>query len=197
MDTNKILIELGIELAKIISKQTITTISDKVKKVKASGDKDGIILELESIIDELISDKRSLIEIAQKYEELTSFQKITDEDVQYITQSLMPVIEELLEKAMNFNQSSTSTEELQQLMGIIKPIISVETFNVLQMLGFNFRDAIGQPLTDLIKSLILSKSKSELDIELAISNNRVSAEYYNLLQNEEAVKMLKEFNEMK
>ena len=197
MDTNTILIQLGLELGKVVTKSTQTFITDKIKKSKASGDKDNIILELEGIIDELILDKRTLIEIAQKYEEVTSFQKITPTDVEYITTSILPVLEEFLTTALALDGlTNEKSEEIDKMVNLIKPILSVETFNILQMLGFNFRDAIGQPLTQLMQKKITNLSNNDLTLDLQISNNKVNEEYYRFLQNPDAVEIHKQLNKI-
>ncbi|MDE8120008.1 hypothetical protein PT045_07445, partial [Erysipelothrix rhusiopathiae] len=184
---NKVLIELGVQVSKIAAQSTVSFIGDKIKTAKSLGDKDRTISALEEIIDDLIQDKRSLIEIAQKYEEITSFQKITEEDVEYITISLVPVLEKVLRQAALMSEDPNAIDELEVVIDTMKPIVSIETFNILQMLGFNFRDAIGQPLTELIQSLILSKAHNDLSTELRISIHEQNKEYYKLLQNPEAV----------
>jgi hypothetical protein len=45
------------------------------------------------------------------------------------------------------------------MMEIIKPLLSVETLTVLQLLGFNFKQAIGEPLTELVAGLIAAKAR--------------------------------------
>lgn len=191
---NKVLIELGVQVSKIAAQSTVSFIGDKIKTAKSLGDKDRTISALEEIIDDLIQDKRSLIEIAQKYEEITSFQKITEEDVEYITISLVPVLEKVLRQAALMSEDQNAIDELEVVIDTMKPIVSIETFNILQMLGFNFRDAIGQPLTELIQSLILSKAHNDLSTELRISIHEQNKEYYKLLQNPEAVANLEKFS---
>lgn len=187
MNTNQQLIELGISLANAISKSTVTYFSDRIKKAKTAKDRDETIAQLEDIIDELINDKRELIEIGRKYEEITSFQKITDHDLKYITEKLFPVLNEVLTQAAQLSSDPNALDELKTVMSTIEPIISIETFNILQMLGFNFKDAIGEPLTKFIRSLILANSKSNLKTELEISINRQGEQFYKVLQNPEAV----------
>lgn len=60
---------------------------------------------------------------------------------------------------------------------MMKPLLSVETANVLQLLGFNFRRAIGEPLTTLCEKMILSRvdRSNELQLE-AIRNQRALIE---------------------
>jgi len=42
------------------------------------------------------------------------------------------------------------------MLRLMTPLPSVETVTILQLLGFNFRTAIGQPLTDLAGNAIRS-----------------------------------------
>ena len=46
-------------------------------------------------------------------------------------------------------------------MDLLEPLVSVETLTISQLMGLNFRDAIGQPLTRLIASLIESQVRPE------------------------------------
>ncbi|MGC6356894.1 hypothetical protein ACMXZC_03815, partial [Pasteurella multocida] len=97
------------------------------------------INELEEIIQELISDKNELLQISQAYQQELTAQKITDTEIEYITQKLIPKLQEL----------SIATGHNIDAVRIFSPIISKETLTILQLLGFNFRKAIGEPLTIL------------------------------------------------
>lgn len=54
----------------------------------------------------------------------------------------------------------------------MKPFLSVETVNVLQLLGFNFRKAIGEPLTALCESLILTQVSRSTELQLEQLKNQ-------------------------
>jgi hypothetical protein len=41
----------------------------------------------------------------------------------------------------------------------IKELISIDTLKAIQLLGFNYKAAIGEPLTQLCATAILSKSR--------------------------------------
>jgi hypothetical protein len=43
----------------------------------------------------------------------------------------------------------------EETIDMLKPLLSAETLAVLQVLGFNFKQAIGEPLTVLLRELIL------------------------------------------
>lgn len=48
--------------------------------------------------------------------------------------------------------------ETQKYLDVLEKLLSVETVTVLQLLGFNFRQAIGEPLTQLVRRLIASRA---------------------------------------
>lgn len=188
------IIGLGTELATIAGRRSVETIFDKIRSVKEKGDKEEIINNLEEIINELISDKNSLIQISQAYEEYLTAQKITEEEIEYIAQSVIPLIEELLKKS-----GTEDTDKIQESLNIIKPLLSKEIFNVMQILGFNFKKAIGEPLTELLASLIRKKinndSAKSMEIQLIMQQREV--EYLKVCQNEEAFNRLMNLKENK
>lgn len=190
-DYSKMFVELSIRLGEIAIRNTASSISSKIKAAKAKKDDKETIIVLEEIINDLISDKNELIRISRAYEEELVAQKISDRDINYITENFIPVIKELLEKTAVFSEDQ-SMDEINNIVDILKPLVSVQTFNILQLLGFNFKAAIGQPLTRLVKDLIESKAiaKKEEDEKDKIEYNKLltqnSIEYYKMLQDKEA-----------
>ena len=137
MELTPEMITLGTELASIAGRKSVEAIFDKIRTVKKKGDKDEIISNLEEIINDLISDKNRLIQISQAYEENLITQKITQEEIDYITNSIIPLLEELLKQS-----SQDDSRKIQDGINAIKPILSKEIFNIMQILGFNFKEAI-------------------------------------------------------
>ncbi|MFH4214834.1 hypothetical protein WAI87_23305, partial [Acinetobacter baumannii] len=62
-------------------------------------------------------------------------------------------------------------------------------------LGFNFKQAIGEPLTVLIRGMISSKTPASLEqtIELQIQSEIRQTEYFKIIQDKEAFQRLLEF----
>lgn len=85
------IIALGAELATIAGRKSVESIFDRIKIVKQKGDKDEIIGNLEGIINELIADKNALLQISRAYEEYFVTQRITDNEIDYITTSIVPL----------------------------------------------------------------------------------------------------------
>ena len=186
MDLTPELITLGTELATIAGKRSVETIFDKIRTVKQKGDKDEIINNLEEIINELISDKNRLIQISQAYEENIITQKMNQEEIDYITNSIIPILEEFIKSS-----GKEDADSIQGTIDIIKPILSKETFNMLQILGFNFKRAIGEPLTELIASYIKSNINiKDKEVELQTLIKKQEIEYLKICQDENAYNRL-------
>ena len=176
------MLALGTELATIAGKRSVETIFDKIRTLKQKGDKDEIIRNLEEIINDLISDKNQLIQISQAYEENLITQKITQEEIDYIVNSIIPVLEEILKQS---NQGES--EKIQSGLDILKPILSKDIFNIMQILGFNFKQAIGEPLTELVASLIRSKIvATEKNLEFQMLAEHRDVECLKICQDEDA-----------
>lgn len=136
---------LAKQLASVVISNTATVVADRVKTARANKDKDKTIAALEEIINDLVSDKSELTRIAQAYEQEFVSQKITEKELKYITDNVLP----LLDKFIPQNQKETVEQ--------IKSILSVETLTIMQLLGFNYKRAIGEPLTVLLQKNIEAK----------------------------------------
>lgn len=135
---------LAAKLTTVVATNTATFILDRVKTARANKDKDKTIASLEEIINDLVGDKNELIRIAQAYEQEFVAQKITEKDIRYITNNIFPLIEKMLP------QDKVTIDQ-------IKALLSVETLTIMQLLGFNYKRAVGEPLTTLLQKTIESK----------------------------------------
>lgn len=184
------LMSLSLALADFVAKNRIPAIFDKMKATKESGDKDKIIGNLETIINDLIHEKNQVIQIAQAYDEQLITQKMSEDDITYITTTIIPLLEELMKNSDNEN-----AQNIGKTLDMIKPLLSKEMFNILQLLGFNFKKAIGEPLTTLVQGMISSKTPASLEqtIELQIQNEIRQTEYFKIIQDKDASQRLLEF----
>mgnify|MGYP001105337157 CR=1 FL=1 len=186
MELTPEMLALGTEVATIAGRRSVQAIIDKIKLVKQKGDKDEIISNLEEIINELISDKNKLIQISQAYEEVLITQKISQDEINYITDSIIPLLEEFLSQ-----NNQGDSEKIQSGIDMVKPILSKEFFNMIQILGFNFKQAVGEPLTELLSSWIRSTIKNdEKSIDMQMLAQQREIEYLKICQDEEAYNRL-------
>jgi hypothetical protein len=73
----------------------------------------------------------------------------------------------------------------------IKSIVTVETLTIMQLIGFNFRRAIGEPLTTLVERLILNRvALPNQSVELRMLELRQQAAYFEALADPQARQLL-------
>ena len=151
---------LSAKLGEVAIRNTADTIMNKISASKARKNNEKTIVELEEIINGLISDKNELIQISRAYEEEFVMRKISEQDMKYITDNLIPVLANVFSKITDSEETSKTSSEIEDILKVLKPILSVETFTILQLLGFDFKAAIGEALTKLLRSIILSQISS-------------------------------------
>lgn len=164
MINNPEVAKLATKLIEISAKNTVSFIGDKIRTSKAKKNDKETITELEEIIFDLLNDKQEIQRIAKSYEEELVSQKITETEIEYITKNVIPLIAKFI--------SPDKAQDLEQ----IKSILSVETLTIMQVLGFNYKKAIGEPLTLLLQKSIESKIPLNPNInkELALNLTKVS-----------------------
>lgn len=153
MDISPEVMQLGTSLAESAARNGASVITDKVRALRASGKQEDISAGLEEIISDLIADKSELTRIAQSYQSELVSQRLTSGDVKYIADTILPLLEQLADAS-----PGPDSEHFKASLEAAKPLLSVETVNVLQLLGFNFRRAIGEPLTTLCEKMIMSRA---------------------------------------
>lgn len=177
---------LAVELGEVALRNTAGAVADRIRTAKAKKKDRATIAELEEIISELVSDKNELTRIAQAYEEELVAQRISQSDIEYITANFVPLLKQLIEKAAE--RTGEEASNVHDVIDIVQPILSVETVTVLQLLGFNFRKGVGEPLTQLLARLIQSRSPgdTEMDKEIQKLNLRREIAYLEIAQDPEA-----------
>ena len=165
---NPIIAQLGANLVEAATRNGASIISTKIKAAKSKKEYKETISELEEIKQDLLNDKSEIQSIAQAYEQELVAQKITEADIKYITDNLLPILSSLIPE--------DDKEQLEQF----KKILSVETLTIMQLIGFNYKQAIGEPLTLLLRKTIEAKiptdSKTNIDYILAMANIANDAE---------------------
>lgn len=152
--------ELTTQAATIMMQNTASIIAAKVQSIKAKKNDKEAVAELTEIINDLVEENARLQSLAQAYKQELVAQQITAEDIEYITETLIPLLEDMMRSGEKSVPQST--------FDVMRQLLSKETLNVLQLLGFNFKQAIGVPLTHLLADFISSQSPMgrQQDIQL-------------------------------
>lgn len=148
--------------------------------------------ELQGIITEVLDENAKLLRIAHALEAELVAQRITDAEIEYITDTVLPALKKLVDQNSD-TMDENALKNAEQAIDAIDTLLSVDMLKVLQLMGFNFKQAIGEPLTMLIQKLITARFPT--DPRTDSENNRLGLELNlalaNIAQNEEASERLK------
>lgn len=142
--------QLVATLAELSLQNSATAVSSRIRAWRSRTDNEAVINELIELVNELISEKAEIVSVAHALEQQVSTQRISEAEITYITEKLIPTAERLVAK-------TSSDEDVSETVEILKEIVSTETLIILQLVGFNFKQAIGQPLTELVERSILGQ----------------------------------------
>jgi len=137
-----------VSLKEVSTRNTAQTIYSKINLVKQKNNDKEATNVLEEIINDLTTDKNELIRIANSYEQESISRDISDSDIEYITKEFVPIVTSF------FPFSGENSEFISS----IQKVLSKETFKILQLLGFNYKEAIGVPLTNFVAQAIQNQT---------------------------------------
>ncbi len=160
---------LAVQLVDVGLRNSASAIADKVGTAKARKKDGQTIAELEEIVSGLLSDKSDLVRIAQAYEEQIVSQRISADEISYISDTLVPLLKELA-------GLSPDPDNMDEVIDKVAPLLSVEFVTILQAFGFNFRRALGEPLTAVVAQLIRQKMPSSAGDEVELRKLNIERE---------------------
>lgn len=147
---DKELIDLGIRLGELAFVNTSSFVTTKIKSFKNEKDIQKLKNNYEEIINQLLDEKQEAIRIAQAYREEVENTNISDDKIDYLHNTVAKALIVL---------DSYDDDKQMEVTDIVK-LIDKDVLKTMQLLGFNYKEAIGQPLTDLCRDYINSKSIS-------------------------------------
>lgn len=176
--------QIAAQLGEVVARNAASAVSSRVSAVRARKLDQEAMNELTELVNDLIADKNELIGIATAFEQELVAQRISDKDIGYITTTLIPVVEKLAGLA-------GENEEAGEALDAVKSLVTPETLTIMQLVGFNFRRAIGEPLTTLVERLILARVPSPEQVaDLQALQLRQQTAYFEVLKDAEARKFL-------
>ena len=176
--------QLGMQLGEVIARNAASTVASRVRAITARRADQETVNELAELVNDLIADRNELIGIATAFEQEMIAQRISEDDIRYITDELLPLVERLI-------QLSNNSEQSQDAFDAFKGLVTPETLTIMQLVGFNFRRAVGEPLTNLVEKLILSRVPAPSAAnELQALQLKSQIELYQTLRDPEARRFL-------
>ena len=142
------LTSMGSELAVMAAKGAAITVGNRFKSIREKTSREEICNSYEDLINELVRERARAIAIAQGYESELSRYTITDEDIVHLQNTISTVLD-----LMKVYSPGVKTDDLEKF----KSLISADTLKAMQLLGFDYKAAIGDPLTKACASAIERK----------------------------------------
>ena len=193
------LLGLGTALTELAVKGTATAVSSKIRAIKEEKNIEKIRNTYDEIINELLNEREEAVRIAQSYKSELEKVVISDEDIQHLHNTVSRILEIIKESQIASakplgNEAVEAVKKQVESYEQIKALISVDTLKTMQLLGFNYKAAIGEPLTLMLKNFILSKV-AEPDSLIALQKI-VTPEMVEILKDETAYENFKQITGM-
>lgn len=158
--------EFGLKLSELALKNTASFVLNKIKTANAANDFEKSKATYEEIINGLLEEREEAIRIAQAYRNELEKIEISDKDIEHLHETISRILTTLKTiQTIQSNQAdnihseeqSAALEKQFQFFEQIKEFVSIDTLKTMQLIGFNYKTAIGEPLTQVTKEFLLSK----------------------------------------
>ncbi len=185
-----VILELAKQLASLTAKGTVSGVQTKIASMKNENNIENLKNDYNELIDQLISERAEAIRIARSYKDELEKVEISDDDITHLHNTIEKILD-ILKETIVVENNNNNREVMKQISAFeqIKNLISVDTLKTMQLLGFNFKIAIGEPLTNMLKNFINSKSPASNQYE--IFEKFITPEMVEILKNETAYNNLK------
>lgn len=152
-------VEMGASLAELVIKGTASAVNKKIRAAKEIKDSEKLRIMYDELINEVLQEREEAVRIAQVYKAELDRIEISDKDIEHLHNTVSRVLEiiKAIQLVGTLGKPESEREKIEiQVQGYeqIKELISVDTLKSMQLLGFNYKAAIGEPLTQLCANAI-------------------------------------------
>lgn len=162
------LVELGVRLAELAVKGTASAVNKKIRAIKDERNAEKIRTTYDELINEILQEREEAVRIAQTYKAEIDRIVISDEDIEHLYNTVARIIE-IIKAVQIASALSKGAEELEKVTKQadsyerLKELVSSDTLKTMQLLGFNYKAAIGEPLTKACADAISSWAATKND----------------------------------
>ena len=109
----------------------------------------------DEIVNELIQERDEAVRIAQSYKSELDRIVISDYDINHLNNTISSVLD-ILKKTIPSAGGVNGKPDFYEGIESARSLITIDTIKTMQLLGFNYKQAIGEPLTELCAKKISS-----------------------------------------
>lgn len=145
------LLTLNTAFAKAITEVTVEKVTNKITQIKSNHDLKKQVTDYEQLVNDLLDNKNKLELTARNYKERLEQVTISDSDIE----SLHSTVNTVLKIIKPLSQSGEQEDE--KSIDIVLDLLNSDTLKTLQLLGYNYKKAIGEPLTQITADFLKAK----------------------------------------
>lgn len=150
------IVALNTAFAKSITEVTVEKVTNKITQIKSNHDLKKQVTDYEQLVNDLLDNKNKLELTARNYKERLEQVTISDSDIESLHNTVSTVIK--LVRPL----SQSEKENDKKSIDILLDLLNSDTLKTLQLLGYNYKKAIGEPLTQITANFL----KNKLDINI-------------------------------
>lgn len=171
------IVNLGSSLSTLVLKGTATAIHSKIESIKQEKSVEVVRNTYNEIVNQLLEEREDAVRIAQTYKQELEKVVISDEDIEYLQQTISKVLD-VINTLQLTNMIGDNPEKQAKAQASIvaiesvKNLISKDLLKTMQLLGFNYKAAFGEPLTQLCANAISKLGTSQKTQNNSKQNNR-------------------------
>lgn len=144
-------IDLAVRFTEAVGRTSVSWVSDKINQAKGNKEMAAQQAAYEEIITKLLDDKSELEMLARQYKDLYEKVSISDDDIEHLQKTVAGAVQLLSSmRTTNLNNDGFDANTIVKL-------INKDTLKTMQLLGFNYKEAIGEPLTEVCAATIRTK----------------------------------------
>lgn len=145
------------ELAVVAGRTSVGAIRDRIHAAEATKNDREVIAAQSEIINDLIADKNDLVRLGDSLREQFVAQQIGPEELGWVSTKLVPLLERWTVEAAEDDEAK---EKAKKALEYVKELLDPELLQLAQALGFNYKYAIGEALSELTHQAIVGARKS-------------------------------------
>lgn len=151
-------LNLAAKLAEIQSKTPYAWVEAARDKARRAKTKEEAAQAYEEIISQYAQANAEYENLARGYKEMYEQVVISDEDIQFLHRTLSQIIDAMSaqEQVGARGDAAKRAQDAENLKAFLT-LVNKDTLKTMQLLGFNYREAIGAPLTKVCSDFILTK----------------------------------------
>lgn len=153
------LVEMGVSLAELAVKGTASAVNKKIRAAKEEKNIESLRATYDELINEVLLEREEAVRIAQAYKSELDRIVISDDDIEHLHNTVARVLEifnsiQMVTAKAQGEEAAKKAQDTADALSQVKDLISVDTLKTMQLLGFYYKAAIGEPLTQICANAI-------------------------------------------